>query len=170
MSLSKHDLIEKSKNFQESIHERHYASFAEHRRTAFLSHSHKDIDLIKGLIVWLQEEGIDLYIDWKDHSLPDVPSVETAKQIKNRIESFPLFLFLAIENSTSSRWCPWEIGYADSSKRKIYIISTSDYLHTYGSEYLNLYPCIDRGSDGQHAGFILVETGTRKGSWLSNVL
>lgn len=41
----------------------------------------------------------------------------------------------------SSRWCPWEIGYADGKKpiERIIVIPTRDGYNTYGNEYLQLY-------------------------------
>ena len=53
-----------------------------------------------------------------------------AKQLapwKRRIELADFFLFLATRNSMSSRWYPWEIGYADGAKPidTILVIPTS---------------------------------------------
>lgn len=55
------------------------------------------------------------------------------------------FLFLATPNSMKSRWCPWEIGYADGTKANdnILIIPTEDSAGWYGNEYLGLYRKID---------------------------
>lgn len=110
--------------------------------TAFLSHSHKDKEFVEGLQVLLYEYGWHVYIDWLDHSLPDQPSRETALKIKNKIDELGWFFFLATPNSVTSRWCPWEIGYADKSKphRRILIIPTEDRSGAwYGNEYLQLY-------------------------------
>lgn len=170
MFLKSDDLLKKASKYQKSIHEVQYAEISKAQKTAFLCHSHKDAELVKGLIVWLREEGIELYIDWQDHSLPEVPSAETARKLQKKIESYKLFLFLATGNSTASRWCPWEIGYADSSKRNIYIIPTSESSNTYGSEYLELYPRIERGFSESIEGFSLFEVGKSKGPWLSDAI
>lgn len=82
-------------------------------KTAFLCHSHKDQDLVKGLITLLVEAGWQIYVDWADSSMPETPNRQTAGKIKKRIEDYYFFLFLATANSMASRWCPWEIGYAD---------------------------------------------------------
>ena len=113
----------------------------------------------------LEEQGIDLYVDWKDHSMPAVTNAETAKNIQARIKRSDLFLFLATSDSMSSRWCPWEIGYGDASHKKVIIIPTSDGYHEYGSEYLSLYAKIDDGtlaSDGSF-GYFLTEANQRIG-------
>lgn len=140
------------------------------KRSAFLCHSHKDEDLVKGLIVLFQELGIDLYVDWKDHTMPEKPNGQTAKNIQDRIKKTDMFLFLATANSKESRWCPWEIGYADSSLKRIYILPTSDVYNTYGNEYLDLYPKIDLGeskADGK-SGYAVFQPGNTQGAWLSS--
>jgi len=121
------------------------------RRTAFLCHSHHDSQLVEGLLTLLAGSGFDVYVDWKDSDLPDTPDGETANKIKERIKTLDWFLFLATPNSIASRWCPWEIGFADSSKAldTILIIATSDQSGKwYGNEYLNLYRQITPDATG----------------------
>ncbi|WP_176645217.1 toll/interleukin-1 receptor domain-containing protein [Duganella sp. SG902] len=111
------------------------------QRTAFLCHSHKDRELAEGLQVLLAEKGVELYIDWQDTAMPDKPNEETAGRIKLKIKNCDWFLFLATANSMSSRWCPWELGYADGSKplERIAIVPTMDGLSTHGNEYVGIY-------------------------------
>jgi hypothetical protein len=127
-------------------------ALSRNKQIAFLCHSHKDQELAKGLQVLLKESGWDLYIDWKDNELPSSPNKATASKIKSKIESTDWFLFLATSNSTLSRWCPWEIGYADSIKgyEKMLIIPIEDDSgNWYGNEYLQLYKKVDEGTDKQ---------------------
>jgi TIR domain len=140
------------------------------KKSAFLCHSHKDEDLVKGLIILFQEQGIDLYVDWKDHTMPETPNGQTAKNIQSRIRQSDLFLFLASANSKQSRWCPWEIGYADSSQKRIYILPTSDGTSSYGNEYLELYPHIDIGKskENNQTGYAVFQPGNTNGTWLSS--
>lgn len=117
--------------------------------TAFLSHSHKDAPLALGLQELLNNQGWDVYIDWQDQTMPDKPDAETAFNIKAAIIRADWFLFLATQHSMTSRWCPWEIGFADGKKvhDRITIVPTLDDLgHFYGNEYLNLYNKIDVSS------------------------
>lgn len=117
------------------------------QRTGFLCHSHKDRDLALGLQQRLKEEGLDLYIDWQDSSMPPEPNRETAGRIQSVIRAADIFVFLATAESTASRWCPWEIGYADGTKRlnQIVVVPTRDnYGRHHGNEYLQLYRHIDR--------------------------
>lgn len=110
--------------------------------TVFLSHTHEDRNLAKGLKHNLAKLGIKLYIDWEDSSLPKIANSETATIIRERIKYLDLFLLLATENAINSRWCPWELGIADSSKNynDIFIIPvTGDDRKYKGSEYIAVY-------------------------------
>lgn len=126
-------------------------SYSAQKRTAFLCHSHHDRLLAEGLQVILAEQGVDLYIDWKDGTMPEAPDRETAQQIQNRIRASNWFLFLATANSKASRWCPWELGYADGKKQwdQIAIVPTADGQGTHGNEYLQLYRRIDATALGE---------------------
>ena len=137
--------------------------------TAFLCHSHKDAALAKGVQRWLRALGWDIYIDWDDLSMPSRPNRTTANKIKQKIQRLDYLLFLATGNSMSSRWCPWEIGYADGKKGAdaIIIIPTASGGTTHGSEYLDLYRNIDSVLTG---GFALFEAGdTRSGRSLKSL-
>lgn len=115
-------------------------------RSAFLCHSHKDSQLVEGFVNYVKEKGWDVYIDWADTTLPSSPSRETATRIKSKIKSSDLFIFLATENSVGSRWCPWEIGFADGVKpiNTILVVPTTDDSGRYhGNEYLQLYRKLD---------------------------
>lgn len=147
---------------------------AKNQQTAFLCHSHKDRELAKGLQVLMKENGWDLYIDWEDTELPSTPNKETANRIKTKIKTTDWFLFLATDNSTQSRWCPWEIGFADSTKGydNILIIPTEDdYGAWYGNEYLQLYKKIDEGSDKQTSktGYAVFGAGANSGTWIADL-
>lgn len=140
------------------------------KKSAFLCHSHKDEELVKGLLVIFEEAGLDLYVDWKDSSMPESPNGETARKIQEKIKMSDVFLFLATASSKASRWCPWEIGFADSSQKGIYIIPTADGGGTYGNEYLQLYSRIDSGTyeiDGR-PGYFLSKPGESSGYAISN--
>jgi hypothetical protein len=129
---------------------------ASRQTTAFLCHSHRDEDLAKGLQVLLRENGCEIYIDWQDTAMPETPNRTTAQRIQGKIRELDWFIFLATPNSTASRWCPWEIGYADSEKAhsNIFIIPTTDQSGKwYGNEYLQLYRQITEASSGALAAF-----------------
>ena len=94
-------------------------------------------------------------IGWM-RTLPDKPDRQTASAIKVRIQSSNYFIFLATPNSVKSRWCPWEIGYADGVRKinSIFVVTTQDASGTYGNEYLGLYKHIDFTDKGQLAAWM----------------
>lgn len=53
--------------------------------------------------------------------------------------------YIATSNIVNSKWCPWELGYADGKKNKAAILPiTKDKVYEYkGLEYLGIYPYID---------------------------
>jgi hypothetical protein len=117
--------------------------------TIFLSHSHKDKEIAVGFQNILAQCGINVYIDWQDSTLPDEPNRETAERIKEKIRNLGLFILLATNNALSSKWCPWEIGIADSFKgyESILIVPIVDASNEFrGSEYLQLYRRIEMDS------------------------
>lgn len=133
-------------------------------RTAFLCHSHTDRDLVLGLLQVFKDEGLNIYVDWMDEEMPPSPNKETAQKIQAKIRELDLFLFLATPASLKSRWCPWEIGYADGTKPldSIVVIPTQDSQGSYGNEYLELYRRLIPSDSGGLAAF---QPGTTKGVW-----
>lgn len=120
------------------------------RITIFLSHSHKDRELAIGFQNLLAQYGINVYIDWQDSTLPDTPNRVTAETIKEKIKEMNLFILLTTNYALSSRWCPWEIGIADSFKDydSILIVPIVDDLGEFkGNEYLQLYKRIEISFD-----------------------
>jgi len=115
-------------------------------RTLFLCHSHLDAEYVSGFITLLDDHNWRVYVDWRDNTMPETPNAETARMIRQKIRDLDYFAFLATPNSATSRWCPWEIGFADGVKNhdQILIVPTADRSgHGYGSEYLQLYRHVD---------------------------
>jgi len=115
----------------------------------FLSHSHKDKELVEGFINLLAYSSqITIYVDWLDSDMPSSTNRETARRIKQKIEDLDYFLVLATRNAMASKWVPWEIGIADKTKpaSKIAIIPIQDpYGNYHGNEYMQLYPSVQPG-------------------------
>lgn len=140
------------------------------QKTAFLCHSHRDKDLARGLQNLLLEAGCEIYIDWQDADMPETPDKQTAEKIKNKIITTDFFFFLATPNSTGSRWCPWEIGYADSVKGSdnVLIFTTSDDDGWYGNEYLQLYKDVKHASNNfGKEGYAAFGPGENSGRFLN---
>ena len=119
--------------------------------TLFLSHSHLDRDIAKGLIGLLGSQGVSVYVDWNDSDMPRITSGETARAIKQKIGSKKLFAVLATPNAMRSKWVPWEIGVADLSKGEgqVLVIPVADKDGNYaGNEYMQLYRRIELDTYG----------------------
>lgn len=171
MSIKQRDL--RSAATQVSVAKSLREARAAKQQTAFLSHSHVDVALVRGLQNFLNDQGWNLYIDWLDEELPSVPNRETAEKIKSKIVESDWFLFLATVNSTSSRWCPWELGFADAIKgyEHIVIIPTEDDGGKYhGNEYLQLYRNLTNASLGTRMGYaVFPAKATDRGTWIDNL-
>ncbi|MDP1715703.1 MAG: toll/interleukin-1 receptor domain-containing protein [Anaerolineales bacterium] len=162
--------------FQESAYKALTKSSAE--VSIFLSHSHKDRDLVEGFINYLANSiKIKIYVDWQDSDMPTVTNRETAHRIKNKIHDMNYFLVLATKNAMNSKWVPWEIGIADQTKPidKIAIIPIADPEGKFhGNEYLQLYPHVEPGTLKSTGEKVLAifddreETGTNIRYWLTH--
>jgi hypothetical protein len=124
---------------------------ASYTSSIFLSHSHHDASQVENAVIFLRKMGVDVYVDWMDDLMPTQTSGETAKILKDKIRENDKFIFLATNNSINSKWCNWEIGYADAFKypnNKIALFPLVDDNGSWqGSEYLQIYPYIIKDSD-----------------------
>lgn len=116
--------------------------------TAFLCHSHLDQVLALGLQSRLAQQGWNVFIDWQHTPLSGRPTSATVDTIQRAIQRCDWLIYLATKNSENSRWCPWEIGYADGKKGRdaVVIVATTESNITYGNEYLSIYRQIDQTS------------------------
>lgn len=118
----------------------------------FLSHSHYDMRIVKIARAFFESFGVRIYVDWTDESMPKTTCGETAAKIKDKIQQNQFFIFLATDIALFSKWCNWEVGYADNwkySPDKMAIIPISDNRDQWkGSEYLQLYPEIIQIGNG----------------------
>lgn len=118
----------------------------------FLSHSHKDQNLIKEAVAFFKGIDITVYIDWLDESMPEKTNGETALKIKSRIKSNDKFILLATNDAIMSKWCNWELGIGDSFKLpedNLAILPLSENSGKwYGNEYLQIYPRIESVTKG----------------------
>lgn len=115
--------------------------------SVFLSHSHKDQDIVEQAKIIFEKLGISIYVDWADDEIPVKTNGLTASKIKRKIIQNDKFIFLGTNEAIKSKWCNWEIGIGDSfkySKDKIAIFGIADNnSHWEGNEYLQIYPRIE---------------------------
>jgi hypothetical protein len=117
-------------------------SASQARLPIFLSHSHRDRAYVKGLIARFAAQGIAIYVDWNDSTMPRITSKLTAAQIKRRMSQCHLFVVLATKNAVESKWVPWETGVADQMKgeERVLVVPVADPSGRFqGAEYLGLY-------------------------------
>lgn len=113
----------------------------------FLSHSYKDRKAVLGLAEEFKNKyKLSVYIDWLEDSELDRTHVnkDTAKTIKERMKNCKCLIYATSENSSDSKWMPWETGLMDGLKGRVAICplmggSDSNFK---GQEYLSLYPFI----------------------------
>ncbi|HDR1845490.1 TPA: toll/interleukin-1 receptor domain-containing protein [Pasteurella multocida] len=115
----------------------------------FLSHSIQDEELVLGIVELLKQMGKKVYVDWIEDRQLSRSSVtpETAETLRQRMNQSSRLLYLATNNSSSSKWMPWELGYFDGLKSgKVAILPLVDFAYSsfQGQEYLGLYPALDK--------------------------
>ena len=114
----------------------------------FLSHSYLDKDLILSLVELFNKADYSVYVDWKEDPELDRThvTVETAAKLRKRMQSCKCLAYVSTSNISSSKWCPWELGYVDGEKNGrcaiLPIVKTKKDTFK-GQEYLGLYPYID---------------------------
>lgn len=148
------------------------ASRAQAETDIFLSHSHRDADIVQAAVRFLAEQGISVYVDWMDPGMPSETSPATAARIKQKIDANRKFVLLVTENSRSSRWVPWELGCADGIRGldHMAILAVEDRAGALtGSEYLGLYAQIWPSNNND---WVVVNPGEDRGprlrDWLSS--
>lgn len=132
-------------SINESLGKRDWSNFTG-QKTIFLSHSHLDENIIKQAIIFLDSLNVNGYVDWMDEDLPVITSGATAIELKGKITSSDKFVLLATNNAIISKWCNWELGFADSHKyiNHLAILPIIENDGTWeGSEYLQIYPRIE---------------------------
>jgi len=147
--LNERELLAYRGNLQESVSTYKAFSKSAAEVSVFLSHSHKDKELVEGFINYLAVWGrIKVYVDWQDSDMPSATNHETARKIKKKIGELDYFVILATENALKSKWVPWEIGIADAIKPdKIAVFPVADASGKFsGNEYLQLYPRLEVGT------------------------
>lgn len=111
----------------------------------FLSHSTNDAPKVAGLKLLLEDLGFSVYVDWIEDPLLDRSNVTkaTAAILKARMQSCKSLFYAFSENSSGSKWMPWELGYFDGIKQRAAVLpiraSATSTNEFHGTEYLGLY-------------------------------
>ena len=146
----------------------------------FLAHAYLDATLVAGLKADIEEMGFSVYVDWIQDSHLDRAKVDkaTVELLRMRLKQSTSLFFATSDNSSTSKWMPWECGYFDGAKGKVAIcpIAAQGALSEFaGQEYLGIYPYIqkDRPKDADKPTMWVHETRTKYvvfRQWLSGQL
>jgi hypothetical protein len=116
------------------------------RPHVFLSHSHLDRAALGGVLALLDRYRAPAYLDYRDATLPSQTSSATADGLRAALDSCARVIVAASGQLRTSRWVPWEIGYADGSKGIANValmpIDLIGYSVGIEQEYLDSYPKI----------------------------
>lgn len=139
------------------------------RPMVFLSHKHDEQDILQDVVAFLKEEGVDVYVDWMDPTMPAYTNAETAEKLKQKIKIADKFILVATQSAINSKWCNWELGLGDAAKYKEHIallpIDKTD-ENFRGAEYLAIYPRIERLYDGYYVLYPKNNYKIRLEDWL----
>ncbi len=112
----------------------------------FLSHKHDELAILQGVIAFLNQEGVEIYVDWMDENMPAYTNAKTALRLKEKIDVANKFILVATTNAINSKWCNWELGLGDAAKYiehiALFPINRTSQNFS-GAEYLRIYPYIE---------------------------
>lgn len=119
--------------------------FSHERFDVFLSHASTDAELILGVKVLLEEQGLKVYVDWITDAQLDRSHVtpETADLLRRRMRQSKSLIFVATNAASQSKWMPWELGFFDGYRPDhvaILPLVDNPQERFQGQEYLALYP------------------------------
>lgn len=107
----------------------------------FISHSHRDREYAQVLFDQLVQRGISAYADFADSPLSELPDVELAARLIEKLRRCRLLVFAFSEEAANSRWMPWELGLAHGiigrvvlwpfTELALHAKATQEYLHLY---------------------------------------
>jgi hypothetical protein len=126
---------------------REAATTTETNFDVFLSHSVKDADVVLGIVAALKQQNLKVYVDWivDPHMDRSRVSSETAERLRQRMRQSAALIYAHSNQSGSSKWMPWELGYFDGFRSAVSILPIAQTTQESfaGQEYLGLYPYVD---------------------------
>lgn len=112
----------------------------------FLSHRSLDKDMVDKIAKYIMDLEIDVYYDKNDEVLQAADARKndevTTKCIQNGVKESTHILCILSPNTVTSWWVPYEIGYGENMKRKIFSIRRSNLEKEKIPAYLRIRPCL----------------------------
>lgn len=132
----------------------------------FLSHSIDDYDLVLGVFILLKQQNLRVYVDWVVDKQLNRSSVnrETAAVLRERMKQSKSMMYISTENSSSSKWMPWELGFFDGLKPgRVAILPLLDAENQVykGQEYLGLYPVVTKHLQNRAVNHVIEDRGAQ---------
>ncbi len=130
------------------LNENNTIYFAQKTYDIFLSHSYLDHELVYTIVDLFNVSGYSVYVDWMIDTQLDRTEVDrqTSETLRKRMNLSKGLAYVSTSNISTSKWCPWELGYVDGKKRgrcAILPVMETQNDAFIGQEYLSLYPYID---------------------------
>lgn len=101
----------------------------------FISHQQEDKTAAKLIANYLLYCGIDVYFDEYDRSINRSNPQSVVDAIEAGLQKSTHLMCLLSENSMSSKWIPWEVGYGYEHN----VISTVKIQGRFAWEYLDMF-------------------------------
>lgn len=95
------------------------------KRKIFISHAPESFRMAEGLIVMLRKAGIEASFDWDSGYFTDEENASVARDLKARIASSDVLLFLSTAHSVVSENCLMALRFASLVNRPIYEVRTT---------------------------------------------
>jgi len=119
----------------------------------FLSHCSRDRQEVLGVHALLKAQGLKVFVDWIEDPLTNRAKVTSvnAAWLRQVMRASKTFVYLVSDNSESSKWMAWELGYFDGFRPgHIGILPLVDDIGAgfAGVEFVGLYPTVQRESLG----------------------
>lgn len=112
----------------------------------FLSHRSLDKEHVRSIANYIAKVGIDYYLDENDQTLQEADAAgddnETVNCIKQGIRSSTHVLCILSENTVSSWWVPYEIGFGDNANKGIASLKLRELPQESIPSYLRIHQCV----------------------------
>lgn len=98
----------------------------------FVSHAFDDREVILGVALTLEDLGYTVYLDWRDDPALDRKNVNrsTTLKLRERMRNSKCLFFATTDNTTNSRWMPWELGFKDGQNNRTAIFPVQERSHS----------------------------------------
>lgn len=125
----------------------------------FLSYRSADVDVVLGIYLDLIGLGYKVYLDRIMDPQLDRERVtkDTADVLRHRLTQSKVLFYASTENAGESKWMPWELGFADGYRCKAAIVPITESSEFVGTEFLSIYPKVERDQSSKHGGLWIYE-------------